>query len=155
MSETIGVEARIPNPALRPLEFLIGTWRTEGTHPEMAGRTICGRTSFAWHEGGAFLIMRSEIDRPEFPSGVAIIGSDDVAGSLAMIYFDERGTSRIYEVVPGERTVTWSRDDPQFSQSLTITLDAAGDRLVSRGRMSSKGGPWVDDLSQVYVRDGA
>jgi hypothetical protein len=28
-------------------------------------------------DGGAFLIMHSEIDEPEVPSGIAIIGSDD------------------------------------------------------------------------------
>jgi hypothetical protein len=154
-SSPIGAEARIPNPALKPLEFLIGEWRTTGTHPQVPGEALCGRASFSWHEGGAFLIMRSEIDQPLFPSGVAIIGSDDVAGKFAIIYFDERGTSRLLEVTVGDRTATWRRDDPDFSQSLTITADAGGDRLVSRGRMSRKGGAWEDDLSQVYVREGA
>lgn len=153
MSVIIGAEALIPNPALRPLEFLVGEWRTEGTHPEMPDQRLCGRTSFSWHEGGAFLIIRSEIDQPQFPSGVAIIGSDDVAGRFAMTYFDERGTSRLFDLVVEQGTVTWHRDDPDFSQSLTITADADGDRLVGKGRMSIKGGAWVDDLSQVYVRE--
>jgi hypothetical protein len=152
-SSSIGAEALVPNPALKPLEFLVGEWRTTGTHPEVPGETLCGRTSFSWHEGGAFLIMRSEIEQPLFPSGVAIIGSDDVAGKFAMIYFDERGTSRILDIVAvGERTVTWRRDDPDFSQSLTITADDDGDRLISRGRMSRKGSDWVEDLSQVFRR---
>ena len=149
---SIGAEALIPNPALKPLEFLIGAWRTTGSHPLVPGKALNGRTSFAWHEGGAFLVMRSEIDQPQFPSGVAIIGSDDVAGKFAMIYFDERGVSRLLEVAIGERTVTWRRDEPEFSQSLTIEAEG-GDRLVSKGRMSQKGGPWTDDLSQVFERD--
>jgi hypothetical protein len=153
-SSSLGAEALIPNPALKPLEFLVGEWRTTGTHPEVPGETLRGRASFSWHEGGAFLIMRSEIDQPLFPSGLAIIGSDDAAGRLAMIYFDERGISRIYDVTVGDRTVTWRRDDPAFSQSLTIAADDDDDRLVSKGRMSTKGGDWVDDLSQVYVREG-
>ena len=152
-SSPIGAEALIPNPALKPLEFLIGDWRTTGSHPLMPGKILVGRTSFAWHEGGAFLIMRSEVDDPRFPSGMAIIGSDDVAGTFAMIYFDERGVSRLIDVSVGDRTVTWRRDNPEFSQSLTI--DAEGeDRLVSKGRMSEKGGPWTDDLSQVFERIG-
>src|SRR3954452_18359492 len=113
-SPSVGAEARIPNPALRPLEFLIGEWRTTGSHPLVPGKSLRGRTSFAWHEGGAFLIMRSEMDDPRFPSGMAIIGTDDDAGTFAMIYFDERGVSRLIEVSVGDRTVTWRRDNPEF-----------------------------------------
>jgi len=149
-SSPIGAKALIPNPALKPLEFLIGEWRTTGTHPMLPGLALVGRTSFAWHEGGAFLIMRSQVDHPQFPDGVAIIGSD-VSGRSAMIYFDERGVSRISDVTIGERTVTWRRDDPEFSQSLTITVEG-DDTLVSKGRMSQQGAAWVDDLSQVFTR---
>lgn len=120
----------------------------------MPDETLDGRTSFAWHEGGAFLIMRSQIDEPRFPSGVAIIGSDDVAGTFAMTYFDERGVSRLFEVTVGARTVTWRRDDPAFSQALTITADGGNDTLISKGRMSQDGGPRVDDLSQTFTRLG-
>ncbi|MDB5672692.1 MAG: hypothetical protein JWO25_3651 [Alphaproteobacteria bacterium] len=149
----IGAKALIANPALQPLEFLIGEWRTSGSHPLLPGKILHGRTAFAWHEGGAFLIMRSEVDAPQFPDGVAIIGSDDVAGTFAMTYFDERGISRLLEVAPGDRTVTWRRENPEFSQSLTISAEPGGDRLISKGKMSEKGGPWVDDLSQIFERD--
>ncbi len=98
--------------------------------------------------------MRSEVDQPQFPSGLAVIGSDDVAGKFAMTYFDERGTSRIFQVTVGDRTMTWRRDDPQFSQSMTIMAEDGGDKLVSKGRMSRQGGAWVDDRSQVYLREG-
>jgi len=150
-SPAIGAEALIPNPALAPLAFLIGEWRTSGTHPMVPGTTLEGRASFAWHEGGAFLIMHAEVDEPRFPSGVAIIGSDDKAGSFVMIYFDERGVSRHYQLSVGDRTVTWRRDDPLFSQSITLSAES-DDRLVSKGRMSQKGGAWEDDLSQVFTR---
>jgi hypothetical protein len=150
----IGAEARIPNPALKPFEFLIGEWRTTGIHPEMPGEMLRGRTSFAWHEGGAFLIMRSEVDHPAIPSGLAVVGSDGASGKFAMTYFDERGVSRIFEVTAGHRTATWRRDDPDFSQSTTITADPSGDSLDGKGRMSRKGGAWTDDLSQVYRREG-
>jgi hypothetical protein len=150
---SIGAEAAILNPALKPLEFLVGEWRTSGTHPQLAGQKLRGRTSFSRHEGGAFLIMRSQVDHPQIPSGLAIIGSSDVAGTFAMLYFDERGTSRIFDVTVGDRTVTWRRDDPDFAQSLTIAADGE-ERLVSKGRMSSEGGDWVDDLSQVFEREG-
>lgn len=147
----IGAAARMTNAALKPLEFLIGDWDTTGTHPMLPGQTLKGRTSFAWHEGGAFLIVRNEIDDPQFPSGVAIIGSDDVAKTFSMIYFDERGISRHMDVSVGDRTVTWRRDNPELAQSLTITAQSDG-TLVSEGRMSEKGGPWGKDLSQIFTR---
>ena len=146
-----GARALVPNPALGPLGFLVGEWRTAGTHPMVPGETLTGRTVFSWHEGGAFLIMRSQVDRPEFPDGVAIIGSDGGSGRFAMIYFDERTVSRILDVTVGDRSVTWRHDDPEFAQSLTIA--AEGDGLVSIGRMSKKGGEWEDDLSQVFTRE--
>jgi hypothetical protein len=147
----IGAEALIPNPALGPLQFLVGQWRTAGTHPMVPGETLLGRASFSWHEGGAFLIMRSQVDHPQFPDGVAIIGSDDASGKLAMIYFDERGISRILDVIISDRCVTWRHDDPEFAQLTTLAVE--GDELVSKGRMSKKGGGWEDDLSQVFTRE--
>lgn len=150
-SSSTGARALIPNPALKPLDFLIGEWRTAGTHPMLPGETLNGRTSFSWHEGGAFLIMRSQVDHPQFPDGVAIFGSDGASGALAMIYFDERAVSRTLEVTVADRSATWRHDDPEFTQSLTIA--AEGDGLVSKGRMSRKGDAWEDDLSQVFTRE--
>lgn len=152
MSVTIGAKACIPNPALKGLDFLIGEWSTTGTHPLVPGETLSGRASFSWHEGGAFLVMRTQVDQPQIPHGVAIIGSDDGAGTFAMTYFDQRGVSRLFAVTVGERTVSWRRDDPRFAQSVEITADAGGDRLVSKGRMAKDSGAWGEDLSQVFTR---
>jgi hypothetical protein len=149
-SSAIGANARIPNHALRQFHFLIGEWRTTGSHPMVPGAELRGRTSFAWHEGGAFLIMRSQVDAPKFPDGIAIIGSDNAAGTHTMIYFDERGTSRLMDVSVGDGTVTWRHDNPEFAQVLTISAD--GERLISKGHLSENGGPWTDDLSQTFER---
>lgn len=148
---SVGSKALTQNQALQPLEFLIGEWRTTGAHPMVPGKKLSGRTSFAWHEGGAFLIMRQQVNEPGFPDGVAIIGSDGAGGGFTMVYFDERGTSRVLDVSVGDQSVTWKHDSPEFAQSLTIALD--GDRLVSKGRMSKRGGPWKDDLSQMFERE--
>lgn len=124
----------------------------DGDAPSGPGKALPGCASFAWHEGGAFLVMRTQVDEPQFPDGLAMIGSDDAAGAFAMIYCDERGVSRHYVVTAGERTVTWRRDHPTFSQMMTITAGEDG-TLVGQGRMSRDGGAWEDDLSQVYKRD--
>jgi hypothetical protein len=152
MTSPIGREAQKPNPALQPFETLIGEWQTVGTHPYVPDTVFHGRTSFAWHEGGAFLIMRSEIDEPEIPSGVAIIGSDDAAKTYFMLYFDERGVSRKYDLTMTQNLLTWRRDEPSLSQRSTMAIEADGNRLVAHGEMSRDGAAWETDLSLTYVR---
>jgi hypothetical protein len=131
---------------------LIGRWRTVGTHPLVPGTTFHGRTSFEWLEGGAFLIMHSEIDEPEIPSGIAIIGSDDSAGEYFMLYFDERGVSRKYEVALRDNTWRWWRNTPGFSQRFTGTFLDDGRTIVGRGELSKDGSTWEGDLDLTYTR---
>ena len=152
MTTPIGPEAQRPNPALEPLAPLIGNWRTTGTHPQAPGVTFHGRTSFAWHEGGAFLLMRSEIDEPEIPSGVAVIGSDDAAGTFTMLYFDQRDISRRYTVEVGDGEVSWHRDEAGFAQRMVFIVASDGSRLDAKGTMSHEDGPWEDDLQLTYER---
>jgi hypothetical protein len=94
--------------------------------------------------------MRSEVDHPEIPDGIAIFGSDDEAKTYGMLYFDERGISRRYEAAATEKEIKWWRDDPHFSQRLTLTIGK--DTLVSKGEMSRDGGAWQPDLSLTYTR---
>ena len=152
MTTPIGPEAQRPNPALAPLAPSLGEWRTTGTHPLAPGTTFHGRTSFTWHEGGAFVLMRSEIDEPEVPSGVAVIGSDDAAGTLTMLYFDEREVSRRYTVEITDGEVSWHRDEAGFAQRMVLTVAGDGSRLDARGTMSHDGDPWEDDLQLTYER---
>jgi hypothetical protein len=153
MSNTnIGQEAAIPNPALAPFGWLIGMWNTVGTHPLVPGTVFHGRTSFDWMAGGAFLRIRSEIDEPDIPSGIAIIGSDDAVGRFSMLYFDERGVSRRYEVAIEENSFKWWRDAPGFSQRYTCTRAESGNTFHGQGELSRDGSTWEGDLELTYTR---
>lgn len=145
-------EAAKPNAALNPLSVLVGTWNTTGTHPLVPGTTFHGRTSFAWIEGGAFLMMRSQIDEPEIPSGIAVFGTDDTTGESSMLYFDERGVSRRYEVSLRDNVWKLWRNAPGFSQRFTGTIAADGRTIVSRGELSRDGASWEPDLALTYTR---
>jgi hypothetical protein len=145
-------EAAKPNPALSPLSVLVGTWNTTGTHSLVPGTTFHGRTSFAWIEGGAFLMMHSQIDEPEIPSGIAVFGTDDTTGEFSMLYFDERGVSRRYEVSLRDNVWKWWRNDPKFSQRFTGAISADGRTIVSSGELSRDGGRWEPDLTLTYTR---
>jgi hypothetical protein len=152
MVESVNHEAAKPNPALEPLSVLVGRWNTVGTHPLVPGTTFHGRTTFDWVEGGAFLIMHSEIDEPGIPSGIGIFGTDDTTGECSMLYFDERGVSRRYEVSLRENVWKWWRDAPGFSQRFTGTIDADARTIVAQGEMSRDGGRWEPDLQLTYTR---
>jgi Protein of unknown function (DUF1579) len=145
-------EAQKPNPALEAFKVLLGEWATIGTHPMVPGKTFHGRTTFEWIEGGAFLLTRSEIDEPEIPSGISILGSDDVTHKYFMLYFDERGVSRKYDVSFEKNILTWARNSPEFSQRMTLTIADDGKTIVSKGEMSKDGGPWEGDLDLTYTR---
>jgi len=145
-------EAAIPNPALKPFSVLVGRWNTIGTHPLVPGVTFHGRTSFEWLEGGAFLMMRSEIDEPGIPSGLAIFGSDDSTEECFMLYFDERGVSRKYDVTLRDNILRWWRNAPGFSQRFTGTLVDNGRTIVGNGESSKDGSSWEGDLQLTYTR---
>jgi hypothetical protein len=145
-------EARKPNPALQSLGVLVGTWRTVGTHPLVPGKTFHGETSFAWIEGGAFLMMRSRIVEAEIPSGIAIFGADDATGECTMLYFDERGVSRRYETAVRDGEWRWWRNAPGFSQRFVGTFASDGRTIVSRGELSRDGERWEPDLALTYTR---
>ena len=145
-------DASIPNPALAPLTPLLGEWKTVGTHPMVPGTTFHGRTSFTWLEGGAFLVMHSQIDEPEIPSGIAVFGSDDASETLFMLYFDERGVSRKYDVSFRDATLKWWRTAPDFSQRFTGRIADDGRTIVGEGELCRDGQTWEGDLQLTYTR---
>jgi hypothetical protein len=152
MTLPIGREALIANPALRPFAVLLGEWRTVGTHPYFPDVTFHGRASFEWLEAGAFLIMRTETDEPQIPSGLAIFGTDDATGDCSMLYFDERKVSRKYEVALKDNVLRWWRTAPGFSQRYVATISGDGRTIVGKGELSKDGVTWEGDLELTYSR---
>ena len=152
MESKVGHEARKPNPALRALEVVVGNWDSVGTHPFVPGKTLHGKAAFEWLEGGAFIVMRSEIDEPDIPSGIAIFGSDDAAPDHYMLYFDERGVSRKYDWSIEHNVLRWRRNSPDFSQRMELTIADDGKRMLGRGEMRRNGGAWEPDLELTYSR---
>lgn len=96
--------------------------------------------------------MHSEIDHPNFPSGVAIFGSDDVAKKYFLLSFDERGVSRKYDVTMTGNQLKWWRNEPSFSQRFTMTIEDNSNKMVSTGEMSREEAAWEKDLALTYLR---
>ena len=154
MSELTDNEAAKPNPALEPFGVLVGTWNTVGTHPLTPGTTYHGRATFEWLAGGAFLVMHTQIDEPQIPSGIAIFGTDDATGECTMLYFDERNVSRKYEVGFRNRELKWWRNAPGFSQRMTLAISADTRTIAGHGEYSRDDAPWEPDLALTYTRSG-
>lgn len=144
-------EAAIPNPALKPLSILVGTWRMVGSHPSLPD-TLHGQTTFKWLEGGAFLMMHSETQEPGVPSSLAMIGSDDNADTFFMLYFDERSVSRKYEVTLSNNIWKIWRDEPSFPQRFTGTIADDGNTIVGVWEVREDGSNWKRDLEMTYTR---
>jgi hypothetical protein len=152
MTQNIAQKASIPNPAIEPFRVLIGKWNTTGTHGLEPETVLHGHTSFEWLEGGAFLMMRSEIDDHRFPQGVAILGSDDSQREYYMLTFDERGVSRKHEVSLRDNIWKWWRNAPGFFQRYEATIMDDGNTIVSKGELSKDGVSWEKDLDLTYTR---
>lgn len=106
MVSQLASAAMIPNPRLAVFKPLIGEWATVGFHTMMPGITLHGRTVFEWHDGGAFLRIRSEIDEPGIPSAIALIGTDErYALTVAPDGDTLRGVSSL-----SKDDVTWDQD---------------------------------------------
>lgn len=148
----IGHEASIPNPALEPFARAIGKWTTVGSHPYVPDTVFHGTTVFEWLDGGAFLAIRSEIEEVGIPSGIAIVGSDDATNHFFMLYFDERGVSRKYDVFLRENGWEWQRTAPGFSQRCSFELASDARSMVAKGELSKDGMSWEGDLELAYYR---
>jgi hypothetical protein len=142
-----------PNEALKAFNPIIGIWNTIGTHGLIPDTTLHGRTSFSWHESGAFILMNSSIEEDVgIPAGMAIIGSDDNLDKYVMIYYDERGVSRNYNVSMKDNVVKWWRNGPEFPQRYSLTISDDRQTMTGKGELAKDGSTWEKDLDLTYSK---
>jgi hypothetical protein len=141
-----------PDPALASLNALVGEWSIEGSHPLFPSTTVRGTTTFAWLDGGFFLVQRWSVELPEFPDGIAIIGKDTATDSLSEHYYDSRGVARVYEMSLSDGLWTLSRDGPPFSQRFRGRFSDDGTTITGSWEKSSDGSTWEHDFDLIYTR---
>lgn len=144
-----------PNSALERLGIFTGEWDIEITamsfHPDPSA-IVSGHASFAWMEGGAFLLHHAEIPNTDFPREIAVIGADDAAEIYRMLYFDSRGVSRIYRMTLSGGIWTLWREFPGFSQRFHGTFSDDGKVITATWEKSSDGSSWEHDFNLTYTR---
>jgi hypothetical protein len=112
---------------------LVGEWVMEISHPSYPAHPIPGRATFEWLGGDHFLVQRWNVDHPDFPDGIAVIGIDPSTGACLQHYFDSRGVARIYgmDLENGVWTLWRDASAPDFSQRFTGTFNDAGDVITA------------------------
>lgn len=134
---------------LEPFDPLIGTWKTEATHPQFDG-VVPGNTTFEWLEGRRFVIARSRNGHELFPDAIWVIGPPEEGDGLVIEYFDSRGVRRTYGTSLEDGVWRWWRDHPGFDQRFAATLDPEEFEGVSQ--LARAPGEWRDDLRVTYRR---
>lgn len=128
-----------PNPALKSLDRLVGTWNVSG--PE-----IVGQVSFEWLEGGFFLAQHFDLDHSGHKiKGIEIIGygrswdgtsSQDCTSHL----FDNEGNafSYVWDVDDTGSTGEIGGSEPA-KDTLTIWGGERGSPAYFKGKFSDDG----------------
>ena len=133
MAEYSQNEQPKPNPDLKSLERLIGTWKQSGG--------ISGEITYDWMEGGFFLIQRVDLQQDEQKiKGIEIIGHLQMFGEEP----SKDIKSRFYSVLDG---MTLDYVYEIVGDTLTIWGGERGSPAYYKGQFSKDGntltGGWV------------
>ena len=135
---------------IEDLEPLIGEWVEEATFPN--GDVMdAGRSTYAWLEGGGYLIQRSVSPAP-FPNGVSVYGPTVEGDRIVQHYFDSRGVARVYDIALEHGVLRLSRDDEDFAQRYTGTFSDDGSAIEGAWERTAHDGTWVPDVALTYRR---
>ena len=145
-----------PNPALKPLEALVGDWEMELSNasflPRPSDRVKGGLVSFAWVQDGAFLAMRMG-DKPSVPpQALWLIGRDESISNYTELYYDARSVSRVYEMSFSEGVWKMWREAPGFWQRYEGRVSKDGKIITAHWEKSNDGTSWEHDFDITYAR---
>jgi len=147
--------ARLTNPALAALDFLVGEWDmtlSDASFLPDRNQSMAGRVFFEPIEAGGLLAMRQMAEMAGPPIATWVIGRDGSQDEYVVLYADARGVSRVYQMsFAGSSWQIW-RDDPAFSQRFEATVDDDRNVIVGRWERRSSSGPWEHDFKVTYAR---
>jgi hypothetical protein len=142
------------NEAIAALEPLVGDWKLTMTNAwflDSMDTKVEERASIEWLDD-AFLVLRSWSDAEE-REWTWVIGRSDANERYEVLYHDERGVARVFEMTFGDGRWTMSREDPDFHQRLVSTVEP--DRITSQVDASEDAGKtWRKDFDLIWERQG-
>jgi hypothetical protein len=137
------------------LEPFVGPWRMTPSFTPHASDVAHALTTFEWLAGRRFLIQRWEIEHPDAPDGIAIIGFDRARLTHLQHYFDSRGVVRVYDMgfTNGVWTLQRIAEYPDFSQRFVGRFSDGGSSIEGSWERSDDGGSsWSPDFDLIYAR---
>ena len=149
------MSAELRNPALAELGFLVGEWAMAISNASFlpdASEVVAGRMEVMPIEAEMLLAMRQFADSTRPPSASWVIGRDGSRPGYAVLYTDQRGVSRVYEMRVTEGTWTMWREDPEFSQRFEANISHDDHAIDGSWDKRLAAGPWEHDFDVTYSR---
>ena len=143
------------NEALKDLEGLVGEWTltmSDAWFLEDRDRRQTGSATIDWL-GDAFIEVRASLGM-DHGTWHWVIGRNDARDQYVLLYHDQRGVLRVFEMTFDAGRWTLTREDPDFHQRFLATID--GDRILGRWEASEDGGEtWRKDYDLTFERKGS
>jgi hypothetical protein len=127
------------------LDRLLGTWDVTMHHSAMP-QPVTGRQRYERVLDGAFVMLHSTYDHPDFPNAIALLSEN------RYYYFDVRGIVRFFDLEIDDAGWSMIGLDEDFSQRFT-TRYRGPDAMDSTGEASYDAGvTWQPDFTMTYRR---
>lgn len=141
--------SNVKNAALEPFigewEYtMYNCWFLESMDTEVKGFTTIERLD------DAFIVVRSS-DADKKPSDIWVIGYSDPKEKYEMLYYDQRGVSRIFDTTFDDKTLVSYREDKDMYQRITIEITAGGLHSVAEAS-DDQGKTWRKDLEMRHIK---
>jgi hypothetical protein len=129
------------HPAFRQLEPLLGRWH-------VTGENITGQVTFAWLEGGFFLMQHVDLVHDGRPiTGIEYIGYDPASDTLRSHYFGNQSEVFEYtwEIVGDSLTIWGGERGSDFHYSGQLSVDGN----TNAGRWQWPGGGYASTMARI------
>ena len=113
---------------------------------------VTGSVGVDWIEDGAALVIRQG-DAKNPPAATWIIGRDDGDANFQVLYADDRGVSRVYNMSFAAPDWQMWRITPEFSQRFEATVASDARTIKGAWKKSFDGGNTSEhDFNIDYIR---
>jgi hypothetical protein len=137
------------NPALQALDVLVGEWAVTLSNAWFLEDDVQGAASVEWL-GDAFVVLRASLGS-DYSTWDFVFGRNDPHEAYAVLYHDERGTNRVFDMTFGDGEWTMSREDPDMHQRFIASVEPG--RITGRWEASEDfGQTWRKDFDLTFER---
>jgi len=137
----------------RVAEIFVGEWTVTITNMwwlEDPSTVTTGTARCDWL-GDSFLLLQVEFEGE--PTWDLVFGRSDARNQFVVLYNDERGVQRVFDLTIDDDSWVMSRTDPDFHQRLLASIE--GGRMVGEADASDdRGDTWRKDFDLIFERAG-